>query len=62
MLVAPMTYIVRYVAGCLLAGCGVLQVLGRREGSTAIEQLTRLPWDDLVRRPQMLTNHARDPS
>jgi len=37
---------------------GALQTLGRRAGSTARERQARLPGDELVSRPQMVTNHA----
>lgn len=39
---------------------GALQVLGRRLGSTAAERAARLPGDDLVPRPQLVTDHAVD--
>ena len=35
-----------------------LQVLGRRAGSTARERAARRPGDEVVPRPQMVTNHA----
>ncbi len=41
-----------------LAGYAGLQVLGRRAGSTAAERRARLPGDDLVPRPTMVTNHG----
>lgn len=41
-----------------LAGYLTLQVLGRRSGSTAAERAVRLPGDDLVDRPQLVTNHG----
>ena len=47
-----------WVLGSLLVGYGVLQVLGRRAGSTAEERRMRMPGDGLVAQPQMLTNHA----
>jgi hypothetical protein len=37
---------------------GALQTLGRRAGSTAGERRARLPGDELVSEPQMVTNHA----
>ena len=46
-----------YVLGSVLVGYGVLQVLGRRAGSTAEERRMRMPGDELVARPHM-TNHA----
>ncbi|MGN6576779.1 MAG: SRPBCC family protein [Nocardioides sp.] len=36
-----------------------LQVLGRRAGSSAAERARRLPGDDLVDRPQIVTDHAQ---
>ena len=42
----------------MLVAYGALQVLGRRAGSTAQERQSSLPGDDLVRQPQVLTNHA----
>ena len=42
----------------LLAGYAALQVLGRRAGTTRAERRARLPGDQLVTRPQMLTDHA----
>ncbi len=47
-----------YVLGSVLAGYGVLQVLGRRAGSTAEERRMRMPGDELVAKPHILTNHA----
>jgi hypothetical protein len=41
-----------------VAGYTTLQVLGRRAGSTAVERRAALPGDELVRRPQMVMNHA----
>ncbi|HEX5016612.1 MAG TPA: hypothetical protein VFX15_03380 [Actinomycetes bacterium] len=35
-----------------------LQILGRRAGSTARERQARLPGDEQVARPQIVTNHA----
>jgi hypothetical protein len=49
---------VRWGAGSAVAAYGVLQLLGRRAGSTVSERAARLPGDDVVRRPQLLTNHA----
>lgn len=37
---------------------GALQMLGRRAGSTAEERDARLPGDELVEQPQMVTNHG----
>jgi hypothetical protein len=42
----------------VLGAYGALQVLGRRAGSTAAERRAVLPGDELVARPQVLTNHA----
>jgi hypothetical protein len=53
--------VVRVVVGAgaaVLATGAVLQVLGRRAGSTADERAARLPGDELVRRPQMVMDHA----
>jgi hypothetical protein len=47
-----------YVLGSVLVGYGALQVLGRRAGSTAEERRMRLPGDELVAQPHLLTNHA----
>lgn len=47
------------VAAVPTAGAyAALQVLGRRAGSTAEERKAPLPGDGLVRRPQLVTNHA----
>jgi len=46
------------VLGSAVVGYGALQVLGRRAGSTAEERRMRMPGDELVAQPQMLTNHA----
>jgi hypothetical protein len=48
----------RYVLGSVLVGYGTLQILGRRAGSAAEERRSRMPGDELVARPQILTNHA----
>jgi hypothetical protein len=53
--------VIRGVGGAgaaVLATGATLQVLGRRAGSTAEERAARLPGDDLVRRPQMVMDHA----
>lgn len=42
----------------VVTGYAVLQWLGRTAGSTPDERAMRLPGDDLVRRPLMVTNHA----
>jgi hypothetical protein len=39
-------------------GYAALQVLGRRAGSTAAERRARLPGDDLVDSPQLVSDHA----
>jgi hypothetical protein len=43
---------------CALAGYILLQLLGRRAGSTQDERQRRLPGDELVPRPQIETDHA----
>jgi hypothetical protein len=53
-----MVRIGRYVLGSVLVGYGTLQILGRRAGSAAEERRSRMPGDELVARPQILTNHA----
>jgi hypothetical protein len=47
-----------YVLGSVLVGYCVLQVLGRRAGSIAEERRMRMPGDELVAQPHILTNHA----
>jgi hypothetical protein len=47
-----------YVLGSLLVGYGALQVLGRQAGSTAEERRMRMPCDEVVSQPRILTNHA----
>ena len=42
----------------VLLGYGVLQLQGRRAGSTADERRAALPGDTLIPRPQLVTNHA----
>jgi hypothetical protein len=42
----------------LVAAGATLQVLGRRAGSTAQERAAALPGDELVRKPQMVMDHA----
>ena len=54
----PTARIGRYVVGSLLVGYGALQILGRQAGSTAEDRRSRMPGDELVARPQILTNHA----
>lgn len=41
-----------------MAATAVLQRLGRTYGSTAAERRRRLPGDELVEAPQVITNHA----
>jgi hypothetical protein len=41
-----------------VTGYAVLHHLGRTSGSTRAEQLRRLPGDDLIDRPTLVTNHA----
>jgi hypothetical protein len=48
----------RYVLGSVFVGYGTLHILGRQAGSTAQERRRRMPGDELVARPQILTNHA----
>ena len=52
------SHVGRVVALGALAAYGGLQVLGRIAGSTAAERNVSLPGDELVQRPQLLTNHA----
>jgi hypothetical protein len=47
-----------YVAAAGLAGYAVGYALGRRAGSTAREREAALPGDDLVARPNVVTDHA----
>src|SRR5688572_11193960 len=47
-----------YVFGSALIGYSALQVLGRRAGSTAEVRRLRMPGDELVLQPHILTNHA----
>jgi len=46
------------VGGSAALGYLALQVLGRRAGSTAEERAARLPGDELVPHPQLVTDHA----
>ena len=48
----------RYAMGTALVAYGVLHVLGRRAGSSQDERRQRLPGDDIVSRPWLVTNHA----
>jgi hypothetical protein len=47
-----------YLMAVAVAGYGGLQILGRRAGSTLGERTTPLPGDDLITRPNIVTNHA----
>ena len=46
------------VALSAVGAYGALQILGRRAGSTPHERRVRLPGDELVAQPQLVTNHA----
>ena len=46
------------VASAAAAGYVLLQLLGRRAGSSQDERQRALPGDDLVPRPQIVTDHA----
>ena len=46
------------VAGAVTASYALLQLLGRRAGSTQDERQRKLPGDELVARPQIVTDHA----
>ena len=46
------------VASAVTAGYVLLQLLGRRAGSTQDERQRKLPGDELVARPQIVTDHA----
>ncbi len=46
------------VACAVTAGYVLLQLLGRRAGSTQDERQRKLPGDELVARPQIVTDHA----
>lgn len=48
----------RSAALASLLGYAALQTLGRRAGSTAAERHARLPGDELVQHPQLVTDHA----
>jgi hypothetical protein len=50
--------IAAWLGASALAGYAAVQVLGRRAGSTADERAARMPGDELVPSPQMVTNHA----
>src|SRR5687767_734706 len=47
-----------YLLGSALIGYAALHVLGRRAGSTAEERRLRMPGDELVPQPHILTNHV----
>lgn len=53
-----MSHIAAYLGVSALAGYAAAQVLGRRAGSTAHERAARMPGDELVPAPHMVTNHA----
>lgn len=53
-----MNRVLALVGGSALAGYTALQVLGRVAGSTAAERKAHRPGDDLVERPQTVTDHA----
>jgi hypothetical protein len=48
------------LAGATLAAYAALQVLGRRAGTTGTERRQRLPGDELVEAPTIITQHAID--
>lgn len=48
----------RYLAAAAAVSYGSLYMLGRRGGSSAEERQARLPGDDVVVRPNMVTDHA----
>jgi hypothetical protein len=50
--------IAAYLGASALAGYATVQILGRRAGSTSAERAARMPGDELVPSPQMVTNHA----
>ena len=47
-----------YVLGSVLIGYAALHILGRRAGSTPEERQLRMPGDEFVPQPHILTNHA----
>jgi hypothetical protein len=53
-----MAHVARSVVTSALAGYAALQVLGRTAGSSRDERAAWRPGDDLVDRPQLVTNHA----
>jgi hypothetical protein len=53
-----MSHALRSLGASALAGYATLQVLGRTAGSTRGERAAWRPGDDLVDRPQLVTNHA----
>lgn len=53
-----MSRIAAWLGASALTGYAAVQVLGRRAGSTAAERAARMPGDELVPSPQMVTNHA----
>lgn len=52
------TRLIVLAAAAALAGFAELQWLGRTAGATKAERAQRLPGDDLVDHPMMVTNHA----
>jgi hypothetical protein len=52
------TRVGRHLVGTALVGYTALQVLGRQAGSTRSERRARLPGDELIARPNMVTDHA----
>lgn len=53
-----MRYVATTVAASSLTLYAAAHGLGRRAGSTATERRVVLPGDDLVPRPQLVTDHA----
>ena len=53
-----MPHLGRTLLVAVATGYAALQVLGRRAGSTGHERRTALPGDDVVRDPQLVTDHA----
>lgn len=53
-----MSRLLRCAAASACAGFAALQTLGRRAGSTVGERREKLPGDDVIRHPQLRTDHA----
>lgn len=53
-----MSRIAVFLGASAFAGYAALHVLGRRAGSTAVERAARMPGDELVPAPQLVTDHA----